>query len=159
MKRIVFFILAFSVLTSVVFAEELDDQNYYSMAAIEDNVSDPDDEVPIELEFVDPADLNQGSVTNVIYTGSDLSDAVITDISLMSLSPVEPSDTSGLKAVLLSVIGPYDPVIIEYQYENNNGYTSYLREVQPDYVWQGSLLLFGLIIYCIFRLGGALIRD
>lgn len=92
--------------------------------------------------------------------GSDIpADATITDISVMSLAPITPSDTSGLKSVLLSLIGDYDPVIIEYEYESSNGYTNYLREVQPDYVWLCSVGLFALVVYCIFRLGGALIRD
>lgn len=87
------------------------------------------------------------------------SDAVITDVSLMSLSPISPEDTTGLKSIMLSLIGDYDPVIIEYQYESSNGYTNYLREVQPDYVWLCSMGLFAIVVYCVFRLGGALIRD
>mgnify|MGYP006991643351 CR=1 FL=1 len=78
-------------------------------------------------------------------------------IELMSVAPIRPSDTSGLKAVLLSVIGDYDPVIVEYEYQNNNNYSSYLREVLPDYPWCASFLMLALFVYCIFRLGGALI--
>lgn len=86
-------------------------------------------------------------------------DATITDISVYSLSPVTPSDTDGLKAALLSVVGDYDPVIVEYQYQSSNGYSNYLREVQPDYVWLCSVALLGIVIYSLFRLGGALING
>lgn len=79
------------------------------------------------------------------------------NITLMSVAPITPSDTSGLKAVLLEVIGDYDPVIVEYEYMNNNNYSSYLREVLPDYPWCASFLMLALFVYCIFRLGGALI--
>ncbi|MBR3963041.1 MAG: hypothetical protein IKK14_05900 [Oscillospiraceae bacterium] len=78
-------------------------------------------------------------------------------VELLSVAPITPSDTSGLKAVLLSVIGDYDPVIVEYEYQNSNNYSSYLREVLPDYPWCASFLMLALFVYCIFRLGGALI--
>lgn len=80
------------------------------------------------------------------------------DIALMSVAPVTPSDTSGLKAVLLSVLGDYDPVVVEYRYQNTNQTSySYLREVMPDYPWCASFIMLALFVYCIFRLGGALI--
>lgn len=85
--------------------------------------------------------------------------ASIDNITVTSVSPIEPSDTTGLKSALLGVLGNYDPVIVEYQYSDRNGYTNYLREVQPDYVWLCSCALLALVIYCLFRLGGALIRD
>lgn len=79
-------------------------------------------------------------------------------VALMSVAPITPESTSGLKAVLLSVIGDYDPVVVEYEYRNNNntGY-SYLREILPDYPWCASFIMLALFVYCIFRLGGALI--
>lgn len=84
----------------------------------------------------------------------------ITDISILtSVAPVTPSDTSGLKAVLLGILGNYDPVIVEYQYQSSQGYNNYLREVQPDFVWLCSFALLALMIFCIFRLGGALLRG
>lgn len=81
----------------------------------------------------------------------------ITDISLSSVAPVTPSSTSGLKAALLGILGNYDPVIVEYQYQSSQGYNNYLREVQPDYVWLCSAALLALVIYCLFKLGGGLI--
>ena len=83
----------------------------------------------------------------------------ITDISLSSVAPVTPSSTSGLKAALLGILGNYDPVIVEYQYQSSQGYNNYLREVQPDYVWLCSAALLALVIYCLFKLGGGLIRG
>lgn len=83
----------------------------------------------------------------------------ITDISLASVAPVTPSSATGLKAALLGILGNYDPVIVEYQYASGNGYTNYLREVQPDYVWLCSAALLALVIFCLFKLGGGLIRG
>ena len=90
----------------------------------------------------------------VLAEGED----ILTGVTVMSLSPVTPSDTSGLKAVLLELLGDYDPVIVEYAYQNtNNSYMSYLREVQPDYVWLCSAALLVVVIFCVFRLGGAVL--
>lgn len=83
----------------------------------------------------------------------------ITDISFFSVAPVTPSSTSGLKAALLGILGNYDPVIVEYQYQSSQGYNNYLREIQPDYVWLCSAALLALVIYCLFKLGGGLIRG
>lgn len=92
--------------------------------------------------------------------GIDPVNDTITDINILtSVAPVTPSDTSGLKAVLLGLLGNYDPVIVEYQYQSSQGYNNYLREVQPDYVWLCSFALLALMIFCIFRLGGALLRG
>lgn len=92
--------------------------------------------------------------------GIDPVNDTITDINILtSVAPVTPSDTSGFKAVLLGLLGNYDPVIVEYQYQSSQGYNNYLREVQPDYVWLCSFALLALMIFCIFRLGGALLRG
>ena len=97
--------------------------------------------------------VNYGDLTDIPVGAS------IDYISVTSVSPVEPSDASGLKSALLGVLGSYDPVVVEYQYSSGNGYTNYLREVQPDYVWLCSFALLALVIFCLFRLGGALLRD
>ena len=92
--------------------------------------------------------------------GIDPVNDTITDINIFaSVAPVTPSDTSGFKAVLLGLLGHYDPVVVEYQYQSTQGYNNYLREVQPDYVWLCSFALLALMIFCIFRLGGALLRG
>lgn len=105
--------------------------------------------------------VNDSVYSNEILTVADLdssSDYELTGISLYSVSPIEASDTSGLKQVLLSLLGDYDAIVVEYEYKNSTSSNySYLREIQPDYVWMASFLLFALIIYCLFRLGGALL--
>ena len=107
--------------------------------------------------------LSQPSVVEsevVEDVGIDPVNDTITDINILtSVAPVTPSDTSGLKAVLLGLLGNYDPVIVEYQFQSSQGYNNYLREVQPDYVWLCSFALLALMIFCIFRLGGALLRG
>lgn len=47
---------------------------------------------------------------------------------------------------------------IPVQNYNQSSY-SYVREIQPDYVWCASAALFVLLVFCTFRLGGALLRK
>lgn len=89
-----------------------------------------------------------------------IDDVVLTGISRVSVPPVTPSSTTGLKASLLSVLGNYDPVVVVYQYNtSNSGYTSYATDIQPDFVWLASAVLLCLVIWCLFKLGGALLRG
>ncbi|QRV61726.1 hypothetical protein [Inovirus sp.] len=184
MKKFFALITAFFVLCSSVSAVELDssssnEQTSEDVSKIEEIIP----EVPAKSPVADvsgqedtsvPSDSEVPSGGNPIYVleapassgganYGDLTDipvgASIDNITVTSVSPVEPSDTSGLKSALLGVLGSYDPVIVEYEYSDRNGYKNYLRDVQPDYVWLCSCALLALVIYCLFRLGGALIRE
>lgn len=85
---------------------------------------------------------------------------VLTGISRVSVPPVTPSSTTGLKAALLTVLGNYDPVVVVYQYNtSSSGYSSYATDIQPDYAWIASAALLCLVIWCLFKLGGALLRG
>lgn len=87
-------------------------------------------------------------------------DVVLTGVSRVSLPPVTPSSTSGLKAALLAVLGNYDPVVVVYQYNtSSSGYSSYATDIQLDYAWIASAALLCLVIWCLFKLGGALLRG
>ena len=141
---------------------------------VDDVSSLVDETVPADSIDTLPAEVSPGGNTVYVVTqpaidgDSDVSyspvsiddpDVVITDISLASVSPITPSSTSGLKAALLGILGNYDPVVVEYEYSSGNGYTNYLREIQPDYVWLCSAALLALVIYCLFKLGGGLLRG
>lgn len=113
-----------------------------------------------------PAEVSPGG--NTIYVVGDVMDndgatsanPVLTDtVVTYGLAPVSPSDTSGVKAVLLSFIGNYDPPIVQYEYTTSNSYKQYVNEIQPDYVWICSFALIALFIYCLFKLGGGLLRG
>lgn len=105
---------------------------------------------------------------NTVYVVGDVmnddgvtpSNPVLTDtIVATGLAPVTPSDTTGVKAVLLSFIGNYDPPVVQYEYTTNNNYKQYVNEIQPDFVWICSFALIALFIYCLFKLGGGLLRG
>ena len=110
-------------------------------------------------EFVDetlPPDDSAPVPDTPVTSLEQLSDDQIISISQRSLSPITPNEATGFKKILLNLFGSYDPVIIEYEYTSGNGYVNYLREVQPDYVWFAAVLIFMLVLFCIFKLGGAL---
>ena len=108
--------------------------------------------------------LNQPSETSESEVASDAgtssADPVLTDVSMLSgLAPVTPSDATGFKAVLLGLLGNYDPPVVQFEYTNSNNYKQYVNEIQPDYVWLCSCGLLALMIFCLFKLGGALLRG
>lgn len=112
-----------------------------------------------------PSEVSPGGNTvyvvgDVLNDGATPANPVLTDVvTTTGLAPVTPSDTTGVKAVLLSFIGNYDPPITQYEYTTNNGYKQYVNEIQPDYVWICSFALIALFIYCLFKLGGGLLRG
>lgn len=112
-----------------------------------------------------PAEVSPGGNTvyvvgDVLNDGASSANPVLTDsVVATGLAPVTPSDTSGVKAVLLSFIGDYDPPVVQYEYTTNNNYKQYVNEIQPDYVWICSFALIALFIYCLFKLGGGLLRG
>lgn len=87
-------------------------------------------------------------------------DVVLTGISRVSIPPVAPSSTTGLKAALLTVLGNYDPVVVVYEYSISSSSSSrYVTDTQPDFAWIASAALLCLVIWCLFKLGGALLRG
>lgn len=71
-------------------------------------------------------------------------------------SPVISS--TGLKGILLDLFGPYDPVITQLRYQSNTStnYT-YVNNIDLDYPWLCSAGIFAIVLYCLFKLGGALL--
>lgn len=115
--------------------------------------------VAVIAAFAFPAladfEVDEGS----LISRDDLSDEYfLTDMQVRAVNPIEPTSDTNLKNAVLSIVGDYDAVVIEYQYMNsNNQYYSYLREIQPDYAWLCSCALLLVFIFCLFRLGGALL--
>lgn len=73
---------------------------------------------------------------------------------------VSPSDTSGLHSLVLSLLGDYNPVVKDYTYYttsyNGNQTLNHSIEISPDYSWIATALIFLVVIYCIFRIIGAI---
>lgn len=70
-------------------------------------------------------------------------------------TPVE--SAIGLKGILIQLFGPYSPTITQLRYQSNTStnYT-YVNDISPDWPWICSCGVFALVLFCVFRLGGAL---
>lgn len=82
-------------------------------------------------------------------------------ISVMAVqsTPNTPvTNASGLKGIMLSLLGSYDPPITQLRYQSNTStnYT-YVNDIQPDYPWMCSAAIFAIVLFCVFRMGGALL--
>lgn len=80
-------------------------------------------------------------------------------VQVMALSPIESG--TGLKGLLLDILGEYDGIVVQYRYQantTNQNYT-YVNEIQPDYPWIASAVLFIVLIWSIFVIGGRLLRT
>lgn len=77
----------------------------------------------------------------------------LTSVETFQLSPITGANSSGLKKVLLDVIGPYDNIVTQYRYQQNtsSNYT-YINEVTPDYPWIASAALFIVLLWSLFAL-------
>lgn len=74
-------------------------------------------------------------------------------IETFALSPIVSS--SGLKGILLDLLGPYDNIVTQYQYRQNTSSSySYVNEITPDYPWIFSAVLFIVLLFSVFRLMG-----
>lgn len=67
---------------------------------------------------------------------------------------ISASQTSGFHAVILGLIGDYNPIVKDYTYQSTQGYTSHSIDIQPDWSWIASAFILALIIFCLFRFIG-----
>lgn len=110
-------------------------------------------EDPLYISLVDPQD-PQGDLLEPVSDDGDLVDPY--GVSLLADAPITSADTTGLKAVLLDILGDYEPILFTYQYGTN----SVGREVFQDDVWLCSFWMLMLLTFCVFRLiGGWLTRK
>lgn len=150
MRKFVFFLFSVFLICGVVFADESESIIYSS------EVSEiPSETIYETSEYILDSSFSNSDIPVISPTDiKDIDSGIVSSIRSV-VSPVTPQNTSGLKSALISILGNYDPVIVEYQYQSSNGYYSYLREIQPDYVWLCSCALLIIVIYCLFKfLGG-----
>lgn len=67
------------------------------------------------------------------------------------------SSYSGLKGVLLEFLGEWESITVQHSYVDSSGNTVTQVEVVPDYPWIAAAVLLCLMVFCLFRIGGALI--
>ena len=104
------------------------------------------------------ADNNDNDIQNTIDNAEDYIDSTDSYIEEHNLR-VSASDTTGFQSVILSLLGDYTPVVKDYTYittsYNGTQTTNHVIDIQPDYSWIASAVIFAIVIYCTFRfLGG-----
>lgn len=82
-------------------------------------------------------------------------------ISVMAVQTVPNTpvtSSTGLKGILISLFGSYDPTVTQFRYQSNTStnYT-YVNDISPDYPWLCSAAIFAIVLYSVFRLGGSLL--
>lgn len=88
-----------------------------------------------------------------------LEDDFSISVLAVQTSPNSPvTSSTGLKGVLISLFGPYDPVITQLRYQSNTStnYT-YVNDIAPDYPWLCSAGLFTVMIFALMRIWGAVL--
>lgn len=74
-----------------------------------------------------------------------------------SIQRVSASDSTGFKAVMLTILGDYETVVTDYEYRNaNSQYNSHSINIERDWSWICSSAIFGLVVFCFFRFIGGL---
>lgn len=102
------------------------------------------------------------SVFPVFVTSSSVEEDLVYDeeygVQVFALSPI--TSGNGLKGILLDILGDYDGIVVQYRYQSNTStnYT-YVNEIQPDYPWLASAVLFISLLWSLFMVGGRLLRT
>lgn len=103
----------------------------------------------------EPTDLPSFSAQDQI----EKQEGEIVEVTLKA-APVTPSTANGFHSVILSLLGNYEPVTVDYEYRSgNNTYYSHNITTAPDWSWICSAAIFGLVIFCTFRFIGGIFKH
>lgn len=119
---------------------------------------------------IDGVDTNEftfttnGQYTVVFHTSDGNSPTCLFNISNLSDTPAPAAD--GLKALVVSIFGKYTPVMTTgtvMETVDNVTTTTLLDTVAPgaagvDYEWCAGVLLFGILLFCLMKLLGGVLK-
>lgn len=85
-------------------------------------------------------------------------DYSISVLAVQSTPNTPVTSSTGLKGIMLSLLGPYDPPITQLRYQSNTStnYT-YVNDIQPDYAWMCSAAVFAICLFCMFKILGGVV--
>lgn len=138
----------------------MDESNYYDFSAPgASGSSGPlagvmlpvDDLVGAVVDAISDGGL--GNLDSLFSTESDAPLPLDSDEELVETHALGPiTSSSGLKGVLLEVIGPYDGIVTQYRYQQSgNSYYTYVNDISPDYPWIFSALLLIVLIHGLYK--------
>lgn len=85
------------------------------------------------------------------------SDSVVSSYTYLGSYQQPLSVVGGLKGVLVDFLGEWQSIVVEHSFVDEQGVSFTQVDVIPDYPWIASAVLLCLMVYCLFRVGGALI--
>lgn len=157
-KIFIFFLLVVLLFANCMFIfadDQTDDNTEDDNLSILDEVDDLGlTQVVVDItQLIKPTENNSDEEDKI--TQVEIIDPVLVDFETTQLR-ISPSDTSGFKAVLLSILGDYETTITDYTYQSGgSGYYSHSINIERDWTWICSCGVFALLLYCTFRtIGG-----
>ena len=151
-KIFLFFCLCFVLSSCFVFADDSQDLS-------EPVQNDNNSTAPIVVDITQLLNKDTDSDTT-----TDPDTVYILEPELVSAETksqkITAADATGLKAVMLSLIGDYETTITDYTYQSgSSGYYSHSINIERDWSWICSCGVFAIVLYCTFKaIGGFLWR-
>ena len=156
LRKFFLLLVCFTLCTSAIFADdELPDDSI----AIQDQQTSG---TPVVVDITQL--LNQQQQKTNDDSSEDPQEVVVIEPELVSVTSsqqrISSSDTTGFKAVMLSLLGDYETTITDYEYRTgSSNYTSHSISIERDWSWICSCGVFALLLYCTFRsIGGICAR-
>lgn len=154
-RKILIFFLCFLMSFSIAFADDTEDLSV-PVPIDNDNTEDSLSANDTPGSYTLDINLNRFDEPQQVI--------VVDDMELVSRETtkvrISPSDTSGLKAVMLTILGDYETTVTDYTYQSGSSqYYSHSINIERDWAWLASACMLGLLVYCTFRaIGGMLCR-
>lgn len=104
--------------------------------------------------FAAEAEAGEGASAPVVNVYNELP---VNDLSYTGSSQLPLAVSDGLKGVLVSFIGEWESITLQHSYVDSSGNTVVDVDTIPDYPWIAAAVLLCLMVFCLFRIGGALI--
>lgn len=158
-NKILLFFLCVCLSTAYIFADDELPDDGQSIPVDELDTSAPATVVVDITQLIKPSEEVEPSSQD-----SEIEPVISLEPELISVTQsvqrVSASDTTGLKSVLLSILGDYESVVTDYEYRNNNNtYYSHSISIERDWAWLCSCGIFAILLYCTFRtIGGIAAR-
>lgn len=157
MKKILLFFLCMLLAASSVYADD---------EPADDSITIPDQQSGSTPVVVDITQLlnNQNNNTEMDPSESEPQEVYVLEPELISVTTqqqrITAADTTGLKAVMLTLLGDYETTVTDYEYRTGSSqYTSHSISIERDWSWICSCGVFGILLWCTFRsIGGILCR-
>lgn len=90
------------------------------------------------------------------FQSEDSYDIQVMAVQSVPNTPVE--SATGLKGIMINLLGPYMPTITQLRYQSNTStnYT-YVNDISPDFPWLCSCGIFAIVLFCVFKLLGGVL--